>query len=106
MPSRRYAAGSVVRINGPNARAPTAATTSTATAGSGANAGSGPRSPAARAGTAPACDACDGSWKRTFAWLHNLKGLLVRYDRRAEIHEAFLALGCYPVCFTRLERSL
>ena len=44
--------------------------------------------------------------ERTFAWLHNLKRLLVRYDRRAEIHEAFLALGCCLVCFRRLERSL
>jgi hypothetical protein len=32
--------------------------------------------------------------------------LLVRYDRRAEIHNAFLALGCCLVCFRRLQRSL
>ncbi len=44
--------------------------------------------------------------ERTFAWLHNFKRLLVRYDRRAEIHEAFLALGCCLVCFRRLQRSL
>ncbi len=37
--------------------------------------------------------------ERTFAWLHHLKRLLVRYDRRAEIYEAFLALGCCLVCF-------
>ncbi len=43
--------------------------------------------------------------ERTFAWLHHLKRLLVRYDRRAEIHEAFLALGCCLVCFRRLEAS-
>jgi transposase len=43
--------------------------------------------------------------ERTFAWLHHFKRLLVRYDRRAEIHEAFLALGCCLVCFRRLERS-
>jgi transposase len=43
--------------------------------------------------------------ERTFAWLHNLKRLLARYDRRAEIHEAFLALGCCLVCFRRLQRS-
>ena len=30
--------------------------------------------------------------ERTFAWLHQFKRLLVRYDRRAEIHEALLAL--------------
>jgi transposase len=44
--------------------------------------------------------------ERTFAHLHQFKRLLVRYDRRAEIHEAFLALGCCFVCFRRLQRSL
>ena len=43
--------------------------------------------------------------ERTFAWLHHLKRLLVRYDPRAEIHEAFLALGCCLVCFRRLKAS-
>jgi transposase len=44
--------------------------------------------------------------ERTFAWLHKLKRLLVRYDRRTEIHEAFLAIGCCLVCFRRLQNSL
>ncbi len=44
--------------------------------------------------------------ERTFAWLHQFKRLLVRYDRRHEIHEAFLALGCCLVCFRRLQNSL
>jgi transposase len=44
--------------------------------------------------------------ERTFAWLHKLKRLLVRYDRRHDIHEAFLALGCCLVCFKRLQNSL
>ena len=44
--------------------------------------------------------------ERTFAWLHHFKRLLVRYDRRAEMHEAFLAIGCCLVCFRRLSRSL
>jgi transposase len=43
--------------------------------------------------------------ERTFAWLHQFKRLLVRYDRRAEIHEAFLAIGCCLVCFKRLRNS-
>jgi transposase len=43
--------------------------------------------------------------ERTFAWLHQFKRLLVRYDRRADIHEAFLALGCCLVCYRRLNRS-
>jgi transposase len=44
--------------------------------------------------------------ERTFAWLHNLKRLLVRYERRAEMHEAFLALGCCLVCYRRLRSSM
>ena len=44
--------------------------------------------------------------ERTFAWLHHFKRLLVRYDRRQEIHEAFLAIGCCLVCFRRLQNSL
>jgi transposase len=43
--------------------------------------------------------------ERTFAWLHHFKRLLVRYDRRHEIHEAFLALACCLVCFRRLRNS-
>lgn len=43
--------------------------------------------------------------ERTSAWLHQFKRLLVRYERRAEIHEAFLALGCCLVCHRRLQSS-
>jgi transposase len=43
--------------------------------------------------------------ERTFAWLHQFKRLLVRYDRRADIHQAFLALGCCLVCYRRLRNS-
>ncbi len=43
--------------------------------------------------------------ERTFAWLHQFKRLLVRYDRRAEIHEAFLALGCCLVSYRRLRNT-
>jgi transposase len=42
--------------------------------------------------------------ERTFAWLHHFKRLLVRYDRRYEIHEALLAPGCCLVRFRRLRR--
>jgi len=42
----------------------------------------------------------------TFAWLSHYKRLLVRYDRRQEIHEAFLALACCLVCFRRLQTSV
>jgi transposase len=44
--------------------------------------------------------------ERTFAWLHNFKRLLVRYERRAEIHHALLALGCSLVCYRRLRSSI
>jgi transposase len=44
--------------------------------------------------------------ERTFAWLHNFKRLLVRYERRAEIHQAVLALRCCLVCFRRLRNSI
>jgi transposase len=42
--------------------------------------------------------------ERTFAHLHHFKRLLVRLDRRAEIHEAFLAIGCR--LFRRLWTSM
>jgi transposase len=44
--------------------------------------------------------------ERTFAHLHNLKRLLVRYERRADMHEALLALGCCLICFHRLRSSI
>jgi transposase len=40
--------------------------------------------------------------ERTFAWLHQYRRLLVRYDRRADLHHAFLALGCCLICWRRL----
>jgi transposase len=43
--------------------------------------------------------------ERTISWLHQMKRLLVRYERRAEIHEAFLALGCCLICLRRLTNS-
>jgi transposase len=43
---------------------------------------------------------------RTFAWLHNFKRLLIRYERRADMHNALLALGCCLVCFRRLGSSI
>ena len=43
---------------------------------------------------------------RTFAWLHNRRRLLIRTDRRDDIHEGFLALACCLICWRRLETSL
>ena len=44
--------------------------------------------------------------ERTFAWLHNRRRLLIRTDRRDDIHEGFLALACCLICWSRLENSL
>lgn len=46
---------------------------------------------------------------RDHAWLHNFRRLRIRFERRADIHEAFLKLGCSLVCwniFRRTEQSL
>ena len=44
-----------------------------------------------------------GRWRwvveRTFAWLSQFRRLRVRYERRADIHEAFLSLGCALICW-------
>jgi len=34
--------------------------------------------------------------ERTLAWLNRFRRLTIRYERRADIHEAFLNLGCIP----------
>jgi transposase len=36
--------------------------------------------------------------ERTFAWLHNFRRLRTRYERRAELHLAFMHLGCAAIC--------
>jgi transposase len=35
---------------------------------------------------------------RPFAWLHNFRRLRTRYERRAELHLAFMQLGCAVIC--------
>jgi transposase len=44
-----------------------------------------------------------GRWRwvveRTFAWLNQFRRLRIRYEKRADIHEAFLALGCIVICW-------
>ncbi len=44
--------------------------------------------------------------ERTFAWLHQFKRLHVRYERRAEMHEAMLAIGCCLICFRRYRKLI
>lgn len=43
--------------------------------------------------------------ERTFAWLHGFRRLDVRYERDANIHQAFLDLGCALICWTCLQRE-
>ncbi len=42
--------------------------------------------------------------ERTFAWLNRFRRLRVRYERRADIHQAFLTLGCVLICHNHLQR--
>jgi transposase len=37
--------------------------------------------------------------ERAFAWLHRNRRLLVRYERRDDLHEAFLHLGSALICW-------
>jgi transposase len=43
--------------------------------------------------------------ERTLAWLNRYRRLTVRYDRRADIHHAFLTLGCCLICFNTLQQG-
>jgi len=43
--------------------------------------------------------------ERTFAWLNQFRRLRVRYDKRADIHEAFLSLGCAWICWQSLRKA-
>jgi transposase len=40
--------------------------------------------------------------ERTLAWLHRYRRLTIRYERRGDIHQAFLTLGCALICFNHL----
>ena len=48
-----------------------------------------------------------GRWRwvveRTFAWLNQFRRLRVRYEKRADIHLAFLTLGCILICWKFLQ---
>jgi transposase len=40
--------------------------------------------------------------ERTLAWLNRYRRLTVRYERRADIHQAFLTLSCALICWKAL----
>jgi len=44
--------------------------------------------------------------ERTISWLHQFRRLRIRYERRTDIHTAFLVLGCILICHRHLESSL
>ena len=50
-----------------------------------------------------------GRWRwvveRTFAWLNQFRRLRVRYDKRADIHEAFHSLACALISWHTLRKS-
>ena len=43
--------------------------------------------------------------ERTLAWLNRFRRLTIRYERRADIHHAFLHLGCALICFNYLAKG-
>jgi IS5 family transposase len=42
--------------------------------------------------------------ERTGAWLNRYRRLKVRYERRDDIHQAFLELGCALICWNYLQQ--
>ena len=43
--------------------------------------------------------------ERTLAWLNRYRRLKVRYERLADVHQAFLSLGCALVCWNLVQRA-
>jgi len=43
--------------------------------------------------------------ERTLAWVYQFHRLRTRYERRADIHEAFLSIGCIMICWHYLKSS-
>ncbi|MEU9174753.1 transposase [Streptomyces sp. NPDC048420] len=42
--------------------------------------------------------------EQTFALLHHFKRLAVRWERRTEVHDAFVSLACFLICWRRLRK--
>jgi IS5 family transposase len=43
--------------------------------------------------------------ERTWSWLNRYRWLKVRYERRADVHQAFLELGCVLICWSYVQRA-
>ena len=44
-----------------------------------------------------------GVVEAAFDWLFNQRRLRVRYEKRDDIHEAFLIIGCLLICWNRIK---
>ena len=42
--------------------------------------------------------------ERTLSWVNRFRRLKVRYERRDDIHQAFLDLGCALICWRYVQR--
>jgi transposase len=42
--------------------------------------------------------------ERTIALLHQFRRLRTRFDRRDDVHESFMRIGCAMICWRRLHR--
>nr|WP_157882575.1 IS5 family transposase [Streptomyces silvensis] len=43
--------------------------------------------------------------EQTFALLHQFKRLAIRWERRLELHNALVSLGCSRICWRRLKKA-
>ena len=43
--------------------------------------------------------------ERTLSWLHQFRRLRIRYERRLDIHQAFLTIACIVICHRHLENT-
>ena len=43
--------------------------------------------------------------ERTISWLHGFRRLRVRYERRDDIHEAFMSVACAVICWKALNHE-
>ena len=41
--------------------------------------------------------------ERTISWLHQHRRLRLRYERRPDIHEAFISIACSLICYRALQ---
>ena len=43
--------------------------------------------------------------ERTLSWLHQFRRLRVRWERRDDIHYAFMVIGCISICWNCLQHG-